>query len=378
MAGGAGACLVFRFRNCRFACDRHQRHQKHRSLMGVTERLNVTFTHFTLLVGFITFPSTFFDSMSMKIFFIVVLLSFSGGASAGVSPELSVRCIFRFLCCLLSKHSCEDLFGWFAQYLTTPMLFCIGCIQLTVKDGTFPNLKDGLAPRLSLAGDVAGVEMGADVDVGLDVMSAPKSIWWQKSTDVSGWTLKARAEYSEGKYDYPEGGRGVYLSLEANDEDETFFGWISGDICKSGPQPLKVGGKKIFTSDKGKFMLEPRYRFYEGSTPKGPDICLGYEPSENTRVYLTASMKDQNVKVVQAVDEENTVSVKASVGSGFQYAKVENNSDLGKSTITVTKDDLDLQLSQNGWTAGMKLGYPYHKSEPQVRFSKKFSIGADV
>jgi hypothetical protein len=232
-----------------------------------------------------------------------------------------------------------------------------------------------------VTGEVAGVELGVDVDVGLDVPSAPKSIWTQKTVDVlsSGWKLKARAEYSEGKYEYPdEGKKGIYLSLEANDEDRTLFGWVSGDICKSGPQPLKIGGKKIFATDKGKFMVEPRVRFYEGSTPEGPDICLGYEPSENTRLYLTASTKDQNVKIVQSVTEDNTVSVKAGVKSGFQYAKLENESDLGKSTVTVTKDDLDLQLSQDGWTAGMKLGYPYHKSEPQVRFSKKFSVRADV
>lgn len=248
---------------------------------------------------------------------------------------------------------------------------------MTVKDGTFPNLKSGLAPKLSVAGDVAGVELGVDVDVGLDVMAAPKSIWGQKSADVSGWTLKARAEYSEGKYNYPDTGKGVYLSVEANDEDKSIFGWVSGDICKSGVQPLKVGAKKIFATDKGKFMVQPRCRFYEGSTPEGPDICLGFEPSDDTQVYLTASMKDQNIKIVQAI-EDNTISVKASVNSGFLFAQVENKSDLGKSTVTVTKENLDLQLSQDGWTAGMKLAYPYHKSEPQVRFSKKFSMKADV
>jgi len=235
-----------------------------------------------------------------------------------------------------------------------------------------------LSPNLSVGADVAGLEIGADIDVGLDIGSTPKSIWTSKTADVAGWNLKARAEYSEEKYPYPDG-KGVYLSLEANDKDESFFGWLSGDICKSGPQPLKFGGKKIFATDKGKFMVSPRYRFDEGRNPEGPDICLGYEPTDDTQVYLTASMIDQDVKIVHAVNGDNTVSAKASVGNGFLCAQLENTSDMGKSTLTLKKDyEVDMQLEQDGWTAGMKLEYPYHKSEPQVRFSKKFSVSTDI
>ena len=124
-----------------------------------------------------------------------------------------------------------------------------------------------------MGGDIgSGIEVGADVDVGLDVMGSAKSIWGRKSASVAGWNLKARAEYSEGKYDYgEESKRGVYLSLEANDEDETCFGWMSGDLSASGAKPLKIGAKKIFDTARGKFMVEPRCRFYSGTTDEGPE-----------------------------------------------------------------------------------------------------------
>ena len=227
-----------------------------------------------------------------------------------------------------------------------------------------------MAPKLSVAGDVSGIEVGADLDVGLDVLNSKKSVWGRKAFDVGGWTVKAKAEFSEGKYDYPDdSGRGVYMSVEANDEDESSFAWVSGDVCASGVQPLKIGGKKIVSTSGGKIMVEHRYNF-AGS---GADVCLGYEKEgddSDTRVYVTLSGSDQNVKVIQTIDDETTASVKAGTASGFMYAKLQK----GSSAVTVTSDKLDLQMSQDGWTAGMSVPYPYWDSEPQVRFSKKFSI----
>ena len=240
-------------------------------------------------------------------------------------------------------------------------------------------MKDSLQPKLFLGGDVGntGIEVGAEMDVGLDVMSAPKSLWAQKSLNVlDGWSLKTRAEYTEGKK-YRDGAPGVYLSLEASDADRTCFGWASGDVSKSGASPLKFGGKKIFDTNKGKFMIEPRYRTYPGSNPKGPNVCLGYEPNDDTQVYLTASKDDQNLKVVQAINDDNTLSLKGGTADGFLFAKLESSSDMGKSTITVSPSDLDVELEQDGWKAGMRVPYPYHTSEPEVRFSKKFSVAAN-
>lgn len=237
-----------------------------------------------------------------------------------------------------------------------------------------------MQPKLFLGGAVGdtGLQVGAELDVGLDLMGAPKSVWTEKSVDLMDGALhlKARAEYSEGKYDYKDG-KGVYVSVEANGEDRTWFGWASGDIDPSGPQPLKFGGKKIFDTGKGKFMIEPRYRTYSGSNPQGPNVCLGYEPNDDTQVYLTACKEDQNVKLVQAINDDNTLSVKAGTAGGFLFAKLESSSDLGKSTITVSPADLDVELEQDGWKAGMQVAYPYHTSEPKVRFSKKFSVATN-
>lgn len=241
---------------------------------------------------------------------------------------------------------------------------------MAIKDGFSSDLPSALSPTLSWKEEVGDVELGASIEVQPDILGAKKSLWANLARGIGGWTLKTRAEYSEGLYDYnTEGQRGVYLSMEANDEDESTFVWFAGNACTSGARPLKIGGKKVLTTDMGKIMVEPRYNFERELA----DACVGLE-MEDTRAYLTVSGKDQNLKVVHQINDSNKASIKAGTAHGFMYARLENKSELGDSTLTVSADEIDLQMSQDGWTAGLSVSAPFMEAEPRVRFNKKLSF----
>ena len=221
--------------------------------------------------------------------------------------------------------------------------------------------------------------MDMDVSAGEFAPDTPKSIWAQHHTDIGDWTLKSRAEYSERKYDYPDSGKGLYLSLEANDDEESTFVWASAGACLSEVRPLKLGGKKIMELDSGsKVMIEPRYNFESGA-----DVCLGFESDaeqHDTRAYLTLSGDDQNLKVVRKINDSNTASVKVGTAQGFMSASLTTDhvGDMGSTKLTVKSDSVDVELHKDGWMAGMNVRRPFLNSEPSIRFRKKFSISKEL
>jgi hypothetical protein len=191
---------------------------------------------------------------------------------------------------------------------------------------------------------------------------------------------RTHAEYSEGMYPYDsEGQRGVYLTVEAKNEDENTFAWASGDVSLApNAEVLKLGAKRIFTMDSGtKLMVEPRYNFGEKGVP---DVVLGVEKAHDdesdTRVYLTASQKDQNV-MIQHTRDATTAAVKAGISDGFMRASLQQDFDnIGSLKATLTSKDVDLELAQDGWKAGVNVGLEglSLESEPTVRFSKTLSF----
>ena len=249
--------------------------------------------------------------------------------------------------------------------------------QLSVADGSFDSVQSALAPKLGIAGSSGPVTWGVELDeIGPDVMGSPKSIWGQTSTNVGGFAVKSRAEYTAGKYDYAsESGSGVYLTVEAEDADQGTFAWFSGQVPLGGgpPGPLKVGAKKIFVlGDGAKVMIEPRY-----GAEDGPDVCVGYESDAVGKAYLTVSGSDQNIKIMRDIDDSNSASVK--VGrSGFISASLTNDSTMGTTSVNLQSSSMDLSLEKDGWMAGMSLSAPYLEAEPQVTFRKTFSLSTEV
>lgn len=241
-------------------------------------------------------------------------------------------------------------------------------LQLTVKDGPHGSVKSALAPEVTYQGSYEGVEYGASVDVSSDLL--PKSIWGQTTTNISGWNLKTRAEYTEGKYDHSTTDKkGVYVTAEVTNEEEDAFFWGSGTVSAEDVSPLKLGAKKVFDTEDAKFMISPRYGFESNSA----EVVLGIEKDE-TKVYVTASLEDQDVKIMHKIDEDNTASIKAG-RSGFISASLENKGEFGSTTVTVTSDDVDIEVQKDGWVAGISASKPFTDAQPAVRFSKKIAFG---
>jgi len=241
-------------------------------------------------------------------------------------------------------------------------------VSITLKQGNFDNVQSALAPQISFEGDVQGVEYGVLMDA--TKLGVPK-VWGQVNSDVSGWNLKTRAEYTEGEYDYStEGGKGVYLTVKGNNEEENTFIWGSGAISKNNVSPLKAGAKKVFETDSGKFLIAPRYTFKDDTAT----VVFGYEKND-TSVFLSASQDAQDVKITHKIDDENTASIKGGA-QGFLSATLENESGLGTTKVTLTSESADIELGKDGWVAGLTARSL--DSEPVVRFSKKITFSANM
>ena len=219
---------------------------------------------------------------------------------------------------------------------------------------------------VTMSGEADGVEYGISVD--LDSDNLPKSIWGQKRSSLGGWNLKTRAEMTQGKYDFNGEDTGVYVTVQGDDENEETFVWGSGAVSTGSVQKLKIGGKKIIATDGGKFMIAPRYNF-EKSVGK---VVLGFE-KDGTDAYLTISEDDKDLLVEQKIDESNSAALKAGT-SGFIAATLTNESELGSTTVTLTPDEVDIEVKNDGWVVGITSDKNLANAEPTVRFSKSFDF----
>eukprot|EP00536_Pseudo-nitzschia_multiseries_P009946 jgi/Psemu1/242580/estExt_Genewise1.C_2900032 len=240
-------------------------------------------------------------------------------------------------------------------------------LSLTLKDGGYGSVKSALSPSLSFGGESNGLEYGASLDLSSD--SLPKSIWGQTKSTVGGWSIKTRAELSQGKYDYGGKSSGAYITVEGTDDDETYV-WGSGVVSDGDVHALKVGGKKIIETDAGKIMVAPRYSFENSDT----EVVLGYE-KDDTKAYLTLAEDQASLLVKQKLNDANSATIKADKDSGFVAATLTNESDLGSTKFTLTPEDIDVQINNDGWVAGITTSRKLD-SEPQVRFSKSLTFGA--
>jgi len=243
-------------------------------------------------------------------------------------------------------------------------------LSFTLKDGSYDNVKSAVAPTVNIEGESGGIEFGGSVDLGSD--SLPKSIWGQKTTDLgSGWGLKARAEISQGLYDFPmEEDTGAYVALEGSNEEENAYVWGSGHVSKKKfISPLRVGAKKVITVDAGKLLISPRYDFAEEEAK----VVVGFE-KDDTKAYATLSLEEKNLLVTHQINDDNSASVKAGT-DGLISASLQNDSDLGSTTVTYTPGEVDIEIKNDGWVAGISSSTAnFLDSEPVVRFSKTITI----
>jgi len=240
-------------------------------------------------------------------------------------------------------------------------------LSITLKDGSYGSIKSAASPVVNLSGESNSIEYGASIDLGSD--GSPKSIWGQTSTSSQGWNLKTRAELSQGMYDFNGQGSGAYVSVEGIDEDEETYLWGSAAISNGDVQPLKAGAKKIIESDGGKFMVAPRYDFETSATK----IVLGFE-KDDTSAYLTVTADDKDLLVEQKISDSNSGTFKAGT-SGFIAATLTNESEMGSTKVTLTSDEVDVEIKSDGWVAGITSDRNLGDAKPTVRFSKSLTFG---
>lgn len=241
-------------------------------------------------------------------------------------------------------------------------------LSITLSDGSYGNVKSAVNPVISLSGEGSGVEYGASVDLASDGM--PKSVWGQTTTSSGGWGLKTRVELTQGKYDFSGGDSGAYVTLQANDDDEETFVWSSAAISQGdGVRSLKAGAKKIIATDAGKILVAPRHNFETSSTK----VVLGFE-KDDTSAYLTVSGDEKDLLVHQKIDDSTSASIKAGAG-GLIAASVTKEGDMGSTKVTLTPDELDVEISNDGWVAGISCDKNLASAEPTVRFSKSLTFG---
>jgi flagellar basal body rod protein FlgF len=175
---------------------------------------------------------------------------------------------------------------------------------------------------------------------------------------------------THGKYDFDGEDTGAYVSVQGNTDDEEAFVWGSAAISKGDVKALKVGGKKIIGTDAGRIMVAPRYNF-ETSSAK---VVLGFE-KDDTNAYLTVSEDDKDLLVEQTIDDANSATLKLGT-SGFIAATLTNESDLGSTKLTLTTDEIDVEIKSDGWVAGMSCDKNLVNASPEIRFGKShtFSI----
>jgi len=242
-------------------------------------------------------------------------------------------------------------------------------LSFTLKDGNFGSLRTAVAPTVKFEGKSGDVDYGGSVGFASDGL--PKSIWGQTTADLGsiGWSVLARAEVSQGKYDFADGeDSGAYLTVEGINEENDTFVWGSGAISKGSAAPLKAGAKKVITLDQGKVLFAPRYNFEKEEAR----IVLGFE-KDDTKAYLTLSQDEKNMLVEHKINDNNSATYKTGT-DGFISASMQNESDLGNTKLTYTGDKLDIEIENDGWVAGISSSTPLKGSEPSVWFSKTIAF----
>jgi len=254
-------------------------------------------------------------------------------------------------------------------------------IDLVLRNGGYDSVSSALTPELSFtlpsfsrSEETDDIEFGGSADFSDPTVKIPKKFWGRTSTQAGGWTLDAKVEASHQAYDFgDEEDVGAYVTVNGADEDKETFFWASGAASKAGVNPLKVGAKKIFDSEAAKFMISPRYDAETGVA----EVVLGVE-KDDTKAYLTVSEEEQDVMIDHQINDDTSAKIKLSVPrAGLVLASLTHDSDIGTTTVTVTPDDVDIEVSKDGWAMGVNCADSIKNlasAEPTVRFSKKIQI----
>jgi len=222
-------------------------------------------------------------------------------------------------------------------------------LSINVQDGNYADLS-GLDPSLSWS---ASAEAGdIDIEYGIeasarptsDIASLPKNIWGKASTNLNGWGVSARAEFTG--TDFTSAG----IDVDANNEEldlDIHLEASAGD----GFSVSKVEATKRLSADGADISINPRYDVGSEET----DVLLSYS-KDGTSVEITASQDAQSVTLSRQLDDDNRVAPTLSSSGDISVAWERSLGDDNSITATLTPNDsLDLEWKDESWTANINM-----------------------
>ena len=222
-------------------------------------------------------------------------------------------------------------------------------LQINVQDGNFADV-GGLDPTLSWSattstGDVDleyGIEASARPTS--DIASLPKSVWGKASTDLNGWGVSARAEFTG--TDFTSAG----IEVDANNEDVDLDIHLEAN-AGDGFSVSKVEATKRIESDGANISINPRYNV----ETEEPDVVLSYS-KDGTSVEVTASQEAQSVTISRQLDDDNRVAPTLASSGDVSLEWERSLGDDNSITATLKPNEsLDLEWKDADWTANINM-----------------------
>ena len=220
-------------------------------------------------------------------------------------------------------------------------------LQINVQDGSFADL-GGLDPSLTWSASTSSGDV--DIEYGIeasarptsDLASLPKNVWGKASTNVSGWGVSARAEFTGTDFSKAD------VDIDADNGDLAIHVDASaGD----GFSVSNVEATKSFDQDGAKITVNPRYNV----ATEEADVVVAYS-KDGTDIEVTASQADQSVTISRQLDDDNRVAPTLASNGDISVEWERSLGDGNSLTATLKPNEsVDLEWNDASWTANINL-----------------------
>mmetsp|Transcript_1677 Transcript_1677/g.2213 ORF Transcript_1677/g.2213 Transcript_1677/m.2213 type:complete len:264 (+) Transcript_1677:66-857(+) len=222
-------------------------------------------------------------------------------------------------------------------------------LTINIQDGNFADL-GGLDPSLSWSASTSSGDV--DIEYGFeaaarptsDIASLPKNVWGKASTNLNGWGVSARAEFTGTDF------TNAAVDIDASNDDADLDIHLEAN-AGDGFSVNKVEATKRINSDGADISVNPRYNVATEET----DVILSYS-KDGTSVEVTASQDAQSVTLSRQIDDDNRVAPTLASSGDISLEWERSLGDDNSITATLKPNDsLDLEWKDDAWTANINL-----------------------
>jgi len=251
-----------------------------------------------------------------------------------------------------------------AEAITKPSL------TISVTDGNFDGVSDGLDPTLKWQGSTAAGDV--DIDYGIesavrpttDIASLPRKVFGTLKTSVAGWGVSAK-----GERDIASGATDI--TVDANNDDADLSLSLTASVDGGVDS---VSATKNMDLDGNKLSITPTYSlanedadvvvsYDTGDTNvkltasrDSQEVVLGHQ-MDKTNIKLTASADNQEVTISQQIDDVNRVAPTINRNGDISLEWERKLGDDNSLTATLKPNDsIEVEWKDDSWTAELKAG----------------------